>query len=129
MRPGERPEFGGQGEGRQKVLGGDLLLQLPFQPLLTLVVLTVRPVAVAAGVRHPCPLRALGALDLHHGAARRAAELHRRQGPVVVRGEPVAVLRPEVGLEAVDDGGQADHATFPQAMPKPFIRPLMRSRA
>ena len=34
MRPGQRPEFGGQGEGQQEVLGRDLLLQLPFNPCL-----------------------------------------------------------------------------------------------
>ena len=32
VRPGQRPEFGGQGEGQQEVLGRDLLLQLPFNP-------------------------------------------------------------------------------------------------
>jgi len=39
VREGQRPEFGGQGEGQQKILGRDLLLQLAFQPLLTFVVL------------------------------------------------------------------------------------------
>jgi hypothetical protein len=40
VRKDQRPEFDGQGEGQQKVLGRDLLLQLPFQPLLTLMMLT-----------------------------------------------------------------------------------------
>ena len=39
MRPGRRPEFGGQGEGQQKALAGHLLLQLTFPPLLTLMIL------------------------------------------------------------------------------------------
>ena len=66
--PGQRPEFGGQGEGQQKVLGRNLLLHLAFQPLLTLMMLTVRAMAVAAGMRHQLLLRASRALDLHHGA-------------------------------------------------------------
>ena len=129
VRKDERPEFRGQGEGQEKVLGGDLLLQLPFQPLLTLIVLTVGAVAVAAGMRHQFLLRASRAFDLHHGAGLGAALFHRRQGSIVVGRESVPVLRQEVGLEGVDDGRQTDHLTCPQRMPKPSIRPLMRSRA
>ena len=51
VRPGECPEFGGEREGQHKVRGRYLFAQLPFQPLLTLVVLTVGAVAMAAGVR------------------------------------------------------------------------------
>jgi hypothetical protein len=47
----------------------------------------------------------------------------------VLGSEPVPVLRQEAGLEAIDDFSQANHLTFPQSMPKPSIRPLMRSRA
>ena len=129
VRPGERPEFGRQGEGQQKVLGRDLLLHLAFQPLLTLMMLTVRAMAVAAGMRHQLLLRASRALDLHHGAGLGAAVFHRRQGSIVVGRESIPVLRQEVSLEGVDDGSQPDHVTFPQAMPKPSMRPLMRSRA
>ena len=39
VREGQRPELGRQGEGEQKVLGGNLLLQLEFQPLLALMML------------------------------------------------------------------------------------------
>jgi hypothetical protein len=39
LRKGPRPEFGRQGKGQQKVVGGHLFLHLAFQPLLTLVVL------------------------------------------------------------------------------------------
>jgi hypothetical protein len=41
VRPAQRPEFGRQGKGQQKVLGRHLLLHLAFQPLLTLMVLAV----------------------------------------------------------------------------------------
>ena len=51
MRPGQRPEFGRPSEGQEEVFGRDLLLQLPFQPLLALVVLAVRAMAMAAGMR------------------------------------------------------------------------------
>ena len=34
MLPSQRPKFGRQGEGQQKILGRDLFFELPFQPLL-----------------------------------------------------------------------------------------------
>lgn len=77
VRKGQRPELGRHGEGEQEVLGGDLLLHLALQPLLTLVVLAVRAVAMAAGVRHALVVCAFAAPDLHHGAGRGAAMLHR----------------------------------------------------
>ena len=129
MRPGERPEFGGQGEGQQKVLGRDLLVQLPFQPLLALMMLAVRAVAMAAGMRHQFLMRASGAFDLHHRARLGAALFHRRKRSVVLRGESVPILRQEVGLEGVDELSQADHLTRPQVMLKPSIRALIRSMA
>ena len=55
--------------------------------------------------------------------------LHRRQGSQVLRGESVPELRPQVGLEGLDDGGKPDHLTRPQTMLKPLIKPLMRSMA
>ncbi len=76
VRPGQRPEFRGQGEGQQKVLGGHLLLQLTFQPLLTLMVLTVRAVAMTAGMGHQLLVLASRAFDLHHGAGLRATLFH-----------------------------------------------------
>ena len=129
VRKGKPSEFGREREGQQKVLGRHLLLQLAFQPLLALVVLAVLAVAMAAGMRHPFLMRASCALDVHHGAGFCAALFHRRECPSVLGSEPVPILRQEVGLEAVDDGGQADHLTRPQAMPKPSIRRLIRSRA
>jgi len=102
MRKGQPPEFGGQGEGQQKVLGGDLFLDLAFQPLLTLMMLAVRAVAMAAGMRHQFLMRATRALNLHHRAGVRAAVFHRRECAQVIRREPVSILRQEVVLEAVD---------------------------
>ena len=129
MGPGQRPEFCRQSEGQEEVLGRDLLVQLPFQPLLTLVVLTVRAVAMAAGMRDQHGLRTSAALDLHLRADLAAALLHRRQGSIVLSGESIPELRAQVGLEGLDDGGQPDHLTLPHTMLKPFIKPLMRSMA
>ena len=99
------------------------------QPLLTLMVLTVRAVAMAAGMRHQLLMFALRAFDLHHGAGVRAALLQGGQCAVVRRGESVPVLRYEIRLEGFDDFSQADHLTCPQAMLKPSIRALIRSSA
>ena len=129
MRPGQRPEFGRHGEGQQEVLGGHLLLQLAFEPLLALMVLTVRAVAMAAGMRHQCLVLAFGAFDLHLRAGLRAAMFDRREGPSVFRPETISILCEEVRLEGVDDRSQADHLTCPQAMVKPSIRALIRSMA
>ena len=73
VRPGQRPEFCGQGERQQKGLGGHLLLQLTFQPWLTLMMLAVQAVAVAAGMRHPFLMLTFRVFDLHHRAGLRAA--------------------------------------------------------
>ena len=111
VRPGQRPEFGGQGEGQQKVLGRHLFLHLAFQPLLTLVVLAVRAVAMAAGMRNQYPMLTGRAFGLHLGAGLRAALLHGRECAPVVRRESVLVVRQEVGFEGVDDdqpGGSFD---------------------
>ena len=51
VRPGQQPEFRRQGEGQQEVLRRHLLLQLPFQPLLAFMMLAVRAMSMAAGVR------------------------------------------------------------------------------
>jgi hypothetical protein len=126
---GQCPEFGGQGERHQEILGRHLLLHLAFQPLLTLVVLAMRAVAVATGMRPQCLMFAFGAFDLHLQARLRAAMRHRRQGAQVVKGQFVPVLRQEVCLEGVDHGSQPAHLTFPQSMEKRSIRPLIRSMA
>ena len=65
MGEGQRPEFKRHGEGQQKVFGGHLFLYLTFQPLLAFVVLAVRAVAVAAGMRHQTLMRTRRTLNLH----------------------------------------------------------------
>jgi len=60
--PCQRPELLGQGERQKKILGGHLLLELTCQPLLAFMVLAVRTVAMAAGMRHENLAVALGAL-------------------------------------------------------------------
>ncbi len=60
--PCQRPELLGQGERQETVLGRHLFLELTFQPLLALMVLAVRTVAMAAGMGHEKLAVALGAL-------------------------------------------------------------------
>ena len=103
VRPGQCPEFCGQGECQQKVLGGHLLPHLAFQPLLTLMMLAVRAMAMAAGMRHPLLMLTFQALNLHLGAGLRAALFYGRECPIVPRPEPVTVLRQKVRLEGFDD--------------------------
>jgi hypothetical protein len=92
-------------------------------------VLTVRAVAMTAGVRDQLPMRTFRALDLHLGAGLCAALFYGRECPSVLRPESVPILRQEVRLEGVDEGSQADHLTCLQTMVKPSIRPLIRSMA
>ena len=51
MLPGQRPKFGRQGEGQQKILGGHLFVELSFQPLLALMMLAMGTIAMTAGMR------------------------------------------------------------------------------
>ena len=129
VRPGQWPQLRRQGEGDQKVRRGHLLGELAFEPLLTLVVLAVRAVAMAAGVRHQPALLAAAALDLHHGAGLRAAAFQGCQCPIVLRPQLVPVVRQEIRLEGGDDTSQPDHLTDPHWMLKPSIRALIRSSA
>ena len=92
-------------------------------------VLTVRAVAMAAGMRHQPLVFASRAFDLHHGAGLCAALLHGRECSIVLSGESVPVVRQKVRFEGVDDRSQADHLILPQVMAKPSIRPLIRSMA
>ncbi len=56
-----------------------LTFHLTFQPLPTLMVLTVRAVAMAAGMWHQFLMLASRAFDLHHGAGLCAALFHGRE--------------------------------------------------
>ena len=129
MRPGQCPKLGRKREGDQKVLSRHLLGELAFEPLLALVVLTVRAVAMAAGMGHQRLMIALGAGDLHLRTGLGAAVLHRRQRPRVLGSQALPVLREERRLESVDEPSQANHLIAPQAMVNPSIRALIRSMA
>jgi hypothetical protein len=111
----EPAPFGRQREGQQKVVGRDEPLHLTFQPLLALVVLTVRAKAMAAGMRDEVVVRTVTALNLHHRTGRAAAIAHRRQGPKLLKAQPVAKLRQEVRFEFGDDKAEADHRGVPLA--------------
>src|SRR3990172_4708551 len=129
MRPGQRPQLGGQGEGQQEVFAGHLLFELALQPLLALMGLAVRTLAMTAGVRHEDLFVACGAFGLHPRAHRGAALLHRRQCVPLPRKYAVLVLRQKRGLEGVDEGGKPDHLTVPHVREKPFIKAFIRSMA
>ena len=129
MRPGQRPELGRQGEGRQEVLGRHLLVHLALDPLRALVGLTVRAVAMAAGMGNQAVVRALRARQLALRAGVRAALPDRGQRLQVIGCQPLAVLRQEIRLEALDDWCEPDHFTVSQAMENPSIRALMGSSA
>ncbi len=129
MPPGEIAQFGREGERNQEVLGRDAALELALQPLLAFVVLAVRTGAVAAGMRHEALFGTVLALHLHARAECAAAGAHRRQRPMMAGQEAVTVLRPQIGLEGLDDGGQTDHWTPPQRIEKPAISALIHSSA
>lgn len=57
----ESAQMGGQGKGQQKIVGRDQTLHLAFQPLLALVVVTIRAKAMAAGMRHQLLMRTFAA--------------------------------------------------------------------
>ena len=113
----------------KKYSAGTCLLELAFDPLLALVVLAVRAVAMAARMWHQRLMLAFAAFDLHLWAGLRAAVFHRREGLSVHGAELGSVLREELRLEGVDGRSEADHLTIPQAMVNPSIRALMRSMA
>ena len=129
VSPAQRPQFGRQRERQQEVLGRHLLGDLAFQPLLALVMLAMRAMAMAAGMRHQDLMVATLALDLHLQAGLGTASGHGRQRPQMIGVQLVPILRQEVAFESVDDGGESDHLTFPQSTVNPFIKPLILSMA
>ena len=104
MVPCQGSELRGQGEGQKKILGRHLFLELPLQPFLALMVLAVRTVAMAAGMRHEKLAVALGALRQHVGTGCRAAVLHGGERLEMGRQQRILVLVQELGLEGLDDG-------------------------
>ena len=129
MLPGQRPEFGGQGEGHQEVVAGHQPLGLLLDPALALKVLAVRATAVAAGVRHGELLLAARALREHPGGHAGAAVRHGVQGLPVAGQQGLVILRQEGQREALDEGCQRDHFTAPQPMAKRAIKASMRASA
>ncbi len=105
----EPAPFGRQRKGQEKVVGRDEPLHLTFQPLLALVVLTVRAKAMAAGMRDEVVVRTVTALNLHHRTGRAAAVLDCRQRLHLVKAQLMTKLREEVRSEFGDDGSEADH--------------------
>ena len=122
---GQSPKGRGQGEGHQEILARHQLLELALEPLLALVVLTVRAAAMPARMWHQALMVAVGASGQHRRTCRGAAIGHRRQCLAMRWQERVLILRQELGLEELDDGREQDHSAFPQSMEKPFISALM----
>ena len=103
MPPGQVSQFSRQGEGQQEIVAGRLLLELAFQPLLALVVLTVWAVPMATGVRHENLFVTLATLRQHLRALRGATGLHGGQRTDVSWQDRILVLRQKRGLEGSDD--------------------------
>ncbi len=79
MGKGQRAKFRRQGEGQQEVRAGHQRFQLPLQPELALMVLTVGTQPMAAGMGHEDLFFAVGTVRLHPGAERSPAGFHGRQ--------------------------------------------------
>ena len=91
--------------------------------------LAVRAVAMATGMRHSLLMPTGRALNVHLEAALRTAMFHRRQRLSVSRRQPVPILRQNICLEGLNDCRQADHLIRPQVREKLSMRPLIRSSA
>lgn len=76
---------------------------------------------MTAGMRHEDLCVTVIALRLHPGAERGAALLHGGQRPPMAREQAICVFCQQRCLEGVDQQGEPDHLTAPQAMKKPFI--------
>jgi hypothetical protein len=127
--PHQRAQRLGDGKGQQEIGCRHLLGELTLEPLLTLVMLTVRAGTMAAGVRDKLRVAAVPALRPHQGAGRGAAALQGVQGVELTGQDRLAVRGPIVRLEGGDDGGEQDHFTPLQWMEKPLIKSLMACSA
>jgi hypothetical protein len=103
MLPGQRTQFFGQGEGQQKILGRHLLFELPFQPLLALVVLAMGTVAMAAGMRDEHLFFAAVALRQHHRTLRGAALFQGGQRFALTGQQRVLISRQKIGFKGLND--------------------------
>lgn len=64
-------------------------------------------------MRHEDLVLAVVAADLHLQTGLVAAALHGHQRAPLIGVELAAILGQKVALEVLDDGGEADHLTFP----------------
>ena len=124
MLPSQRPKFGWQGEGQQKILGRYLFFELPFQPLLALMMLAMRTIAMSAGMRDEDLFIAAVALRHHDGALRGAALLQGGQR-FELAGQRILIRRQELCFKDLDDRRKQNHLTLLQSMTKPFISVLI----
>ena len=129
MSPGQFPDFRRQRESEQEVVCRHLPPQLAFQPLLAFVMLAVRAIAMAAGVRHQAFLVA-GAARRHHARHHGGATvLHGGEGLGVAGQDRGRILLEVVRFKAGDDGGEGNHLTVPHWIEKRLIKALMRALA
>jgi len=96
MLLGQRTQFFGQGEGQQEILGGHSFFELPFQPLLGLMMLAMRTIAMATGMWDEHLFFAAIALRQHHGALR-GATLFQGDQRFALTGQHVLISRQKIG--------------------------------
>ena len=108
MRPDQRPQFLGHGEGHQEIRHGQQLAVLASDPLRGLGVTALRTGAMMAGVIGVVKLAAVAAIELAAQSGRATGE-DGRHGPAVGRQELVAELRLVRGPMAAEDFRQRDH--------------------
>ncbi len=98
-----------QREGDHEVVHRQQLGTLPFQPLLPFMMLTVRTVAMAAGMRQRLALPARRAAHHQHRTVLGAARLHGRERPFMTGQETPAITRAQVTGKLSDQPRQQDH--------------------
>jgi len=72
--PCQSPELFGNRKGDQKIIGGNLFFELPFQPLLALMRLAMRTVPMPAGMRYILVMITVSAANQHLWALRRTTD-------------------------------------------------------
>jgi len=125
MLPSQRTQFFGHGEGQQKILGRHLFFELPFQPLLALMMLAMGATAMSAGMRNEDLFFAAVALRQHHRTLRGAALFQGGQGFALAGQQRVLISRQEFGFKGLDDRREQHYLTFRQSMVKPSISALI----
>jgi hypothetical protein len=68
MAPGQRPQLFRQGKSDHKIRSRKLFLNLPFDPLLALMMLTMWTVSVTAGMRYKSLMITIATTHEHLGA-------------------------------------------------------------